>query len=33
VSDTIRLLTFDLDDTLWEFAPVLLRAEDVTYLW
>jgi putative hydrolase of the HAD superfamily len=29
----IRLLTFDLDDTLWDFAPALLRAEDVTYRW
>jgi len=30
---TIRLLTFDLDDTLWEFAPVLVRAEAITYAW
>ena len=30
---TIRLLTFDLDDTLWEFAPVLVRAETITYAW
>jgi FMN hydrolase / 5-amino-6-(5-phospho-D-ribitylamino)uracil phosphatase len=30
---TIRLLTFDLDDTLWHFAPVLLRAEEITYRW
>lgn len=30
---TIRLLTFDLDDTLWEFTPVLLRAEAITYAW
>lgn len=29
----IRLLTFDLDDTLWDFAPILLRAEEVTYQW
>lgn len=29
----IKLLTFDLDDTLWEFAPVLWRAEEVTYAW
>ncbi len=29
----IRLLTFDLDDTLWEFAPVLVRAEAITYAW
>lgn len=30
---TIKLLTFDLDDTLWEFAPVLWRAEEITYAW
>lgn len=30
---TIRLLTFDLDDTLWEFAPVLVRAEAIAYAW
>lgn len=30
---TIRLLTFDLDDTLWEIAPVLMRAEAITYAW
>ncbi len=29
----IRLLTFDLDDTLWEIAPVLVRAEAITYAW
>jgi putative hydrolase of the HAD superfamily len=29
----IRLLTFDLDDTLWEFTPVLMRAEAITYAW
>lgn len=29
----IKLLTFDLDDTLWHFAPVLQRAEAVTYAW
>lgn len=29
----IKLLTFDLDDTLWDFAPVLSRAEAVTYAW
>ncbi len=32
-SSPIKLLTFDLDDTLWEFAPVLWRAEDITYAW
>lgn len=30
---TIRLLTFDLDDTLWDLRPVLLRAEQMTYDW
>jgi len=29
----IKLLTFDLDDTLWDFAPVLTRAERITYDW
>lgn len=29
----IKLLTFDLDDTLWDFPPVLVRAEAVTYAW
>jgi putative hydrolase of the HAD superfamily len=29
----IRLLTFDLDDTLWEFGPLLERAELHTYAW
>ena len=29
----IRLLTFDLDDTLWEIAPVLVRAEAITHAW
>ncbi len=29
----IRLLTFDLDDTLWELAPVLVRAEAIAYTW
>lgn len=29
----IRLLTFDLDDTLWDLRPVLLRAEQLTFDW
>jgi putative hydrolase of the HAD superfamily len=29
----IKLLTFDLDDTLWELGPVLKRAEAITYGW
>ncbi len=30
---TIRLLTFDLDDTLWELAPVLVRADLLAHRW
>ena len=29
----IKLLTFDLDDTLWDLRPVLLRAEQITFDW
>ena len=29
----IRLITFDLDDTLWDAGPVLARAEQVQYEW
>ena len=29
----IELLCFDLDDTLWDAAPVLFRAEEVQYAW
>ncbi len=29
----IRLLTIDLDDTLWEAGPVLVRAERAYYEW
>lgn len=32
-ADRIKLLTFDLDDTLWEFTPVLRRAEATGYRW
>jgi putative hydrolase of the HAD superfamily len=32
-ANRIRLLTFDLDDTLWELGPVLIRAEAVGYRW
>jgi len=31
--NTIKLLTFDLDDTLWDLRPVLLRAEQITFDW
>jgi putative hydrolase of the HAD superfamily len=30
---TIRLLTFDLDDTLWALAPVLAQAEQLAHNW
>ena len=28
-----RGLTFDLDDTLWDCAPVIARAEEAMYAW
>ncbi|MCB1616365.1 MAG: HAD-IA family hydrolase [Pseudomonadales bacterium] len=30
---TIRLLTFDLDNTLWNNNPVIVRAEHILYQW
>ena len=30
---TLKLITFDLDDTLWPVKPVLLRAEQIGYDW
>lgn len=33
MSSVIELLCFDLDDTLWDAAPVLVRAEEVQYAW
>ncbi len=30
---TIRVVTFDLDDTLWAVRPVLLKAEDSVFDW
>lgn len=30
---TIRALTFDLDDTLWDNRPVMIRAEQSLYDW
>ena len=30
---TIKLLSFDLDDTLWPCAPTILRAEEQLYRW
>lgn len=30
---TIQLLTFDLDDTLWELEPTLVRAEQLSHQW
>jgi len=29
----IQCLTFDLDDTLWECAPVIIRAETIFFEW
>jgi len=29
----IELVTFDLDDTLWDAGPVLRRADEVQYAW
>ena len=31
--DKLRLLTFDLDDTLWATAPVILAAEHRLHRW
>lgn len=33
VFDAIRLITFDLDETLWPLHPVIQRAEEVSYAW
>jgi putative hydrolase of the HAD superfamily len=30
---SIKVITFDLDDTLWNVAPVLVAAEDAVYDW
>ena len=30
---TIELITFDLDDTLWDTAPVIVSAEAVLRDW
>jgi putative hydrolase of the HAD superfamily len=32
-SNTIQVITFDLDDTLWDIRPVLVRAETAVYRW
>ena len=29
----IKCITFDLDDTLWECKPVIIRAEQICYQW
>ncbi|MBL4679771.1 MAG: HAD-IA family hydrolase [Pseudomonadales bacterium] len=29
----IKLIGFDLDDTLWDLLPVIIRAEDVLEIW
>lgn len=33
MANNIRVITFDLDDTLWELKPVLLNAERQVYDW
>jgi putative hydrolase of the HAD superfamily len=30
---TVRIITFDLDDTLWDVRPALVRAEHDTRAW
>jgi putative hydrolase of the HAD superfamily len=30
---SLRVICFDLDDTLWNLAPVIKRAEQLLYLW
>ena len=33
MSKAIKVLSFDLDDTLWPCFPTILRAEDLLYQW
>ena len=33
MSQTIKVLSFDLDDTLWPCFPTILRAEELLYKW
>lgn len=33
MSQTIKVLSFDLDDTLWPCLPTILRAEEILYKW
>lgn len=33
MATTVRALTFDLDDTLWPFAPIAARIETVLHAW
>lgn len=33
MSPTIKLISFDLDDTLWPCAPTIIRAETSLYQW
>jgi len=33
MSQTIKVLSFDLDDTLWPCSPTILRAEELLYQW
>ena len=32
-ANTIKVITFDLDDTLWSLKPVLLTAEQMVFDW
>ena len=29
----IKVITFDLDDTLWDARPVLITAEEALFTW
>jgi FMN hydrolase / 5-amino-6-(5-phospho-D-ribitylamino)uracil phosphatase len=33
LTPAIEVISFDLDDTLWELAPALIRAEQTLYAW
>ncbi|MFT5578035.1 MAG: HAD superfamily hydrolase (TIGR01549 family) [Paraglaciecola psychrophila] len=32
-NSTIKVITFDLDDTLWQLKPVIIEAEQVVFNW
>ena len=33
MTQTIKVLSFDLDDTLWPCLPTILRAEELLHKW